>query len=46
MDEGKAVDVIRLNFSIGFDCLPQYSGEAVSLWLESVYSSLHDELAG
>ena len=41
VDEGKAVDVIYLDFSKAFDYLPQHSlGEASSPWLGHVRFSL------
>ena len=39
-DEEKAVDLVYLEFSKAFDCLPQYSpGETGSSWLGKMYSS-------
>ena len=45
LNEGKAVDIVCLDFSKAFDCLPQYSGEAGSLWLGQVCSLLGEALA-
>ena len=37
-DEGKVVDLVYLNFSKAFDCLPQRSlGEAICLWVRQVF---------
>ena len=47
VDEGKAVDVVYLDFSKAFDTLPQYSpAEAGSPWLGQIHSWLGKELAG
>ena len=47
VDEGKAVDVVHLDFSKALDSLPQYSpAEAFSLWLGQIHSWLGKELAG
>ena len=46
VDEGKAVDIVYLDFSKAFDCLPQYStGEPGRLWLGQIHSLLGKELA-
>lgn len=46
MDEGKTVDVVFLDFSKGFDTVPQHpSGKAVQLWDEWVHGVLSEELA-
>ena len=43
VDEGKAIDVVYLDFS----CLPQYSpAEAGRSWLGQIHSWLGKELAG
>ena len=47
VDEGKAVDVVHLDFSKALDSLPQYSlAETGSLWLGQIHSWLGKELAG
>jgi len=47
VDEGKAVDVVHLDFSKALDSLPQYSlSETGSLWLGQIHSWLGEELAG
>ena len=47
VDEGKAVDVVHLDFSKALDSLPQYSPAQVgSPWLGQIHSWLGKELAG
>jgi len=47
VDEGKAVDVVYLEFSKAFNSLPQYSPtETGSLWLWQVHALQNKELAG
>ena len=46
-DEGKAIDLVYLDFSKAFDTLPQYSPEeAGRQWLGQIHSLLSKELAG
>lgn len=47
VEEEKALDVIYLDFSKTFDCLPRFSpGEAGSPWFGHVHSLLGEKLAG
>ena len=47
MDEGKAVDVIYLDFGKAFNSFPQNSvGETGCSWFGRVYSLLGKQLAG
>ena len=47
VNEGKAIDMVYLDFSKAFNTLPQYSPEeAGRQWLGQIHSLLSKELAG
>ena len=47
MDEGKAIDVVHLDFSKAFDCPPQHSHEEAGCpWFGWAYAPLGETLAG